>query len=1065
MKKNGTKVKKNKTKQKIRGKKRRKIKMDILMKSRGKFRKCIQDPMGNWFFQHMETMNTTKWQRENQMAEVLRQLKEVGDALLSTDTSELSDFLPDNNRRSETKDLPSEGQATCDMHLDNQLQPVEISQRVPTAMTETVQLIKEQLKEANLAREIEEEELRQSVKCIQETFKAELQVEREMKHLLQEQLREAKLIHQQDCIAHRSDLRNLQQQVEILQEKLEQEVKQHDLLQKKHEELRQSFKYSQESLTSMLQSERKTKQLLQEQLKDAKNSHQEDTIKYMMELKIAQEQTETFRSQLQREIDQRTILCKEHEELKQSIECIQETFIAELQVERDMKQLYDEQMKEAKLSHEQQCVSYRNELENTQKQAETMKHELEEERKQHQAFRREQEELNVSFQSNQDTLTLLLHTEEEAKQVLEEQLTEAKQECTKYRTELDDVHRQANDLRVQLQDEVARWLLYKEQEEQNQCSSGLQEAFMAELQVERDMKQHLQEQLRETKNSHLQECAAYRAEVEKHQKQAESLKLELGREIEQKELVQTENRELQRSLQYTLEDKRSYQQDCNNCRAELRSVQKQAEHLRCQFQREIQQRTIFQELHEDMKQSLKCTQRSYTFLLQAEREMSQLLQKELNVVRRSNLQDCLNYKTQISDAIEQLTDSPRHEDEKEDVDEEKGELEKLWDLVPHNLQSDYGLKNGVQTSESAIQQEVQVTNPSQTVEETFCTGVANLQWSDEASKPEPDEDLQQIHICHDEESFTQEEHKATCEQETLAVENKEENMQHDHLEEEIHEGTWKQQALAELEVNTVEKILHPRNLQCALAPCNDENLNGEGKESQVDAVEKNIYAGSLMPALTSCNKDNISVEENETILLDTTTEEFQVLSVHNHLLEEILSDYHSCYGNNDPEEPEGTSIHKTSTEEFHVLTVANGFPEEDGLWGCNLYREDSSMELQMDVAPHKTSDDSSPYQDVLPPVEHEEGNGHERIAEMADLPSHDGWLDKGVLSEEDNREMLAQLSSEQTGAQDNRQMEVLSCSSDEEGFGFFKTPPGNTNPNLSAAGKEAKQQWCGLSVQ
>lgn len=1034
---NGRKVKKKKIDL---GREKKHLKMDILMKSRGKFRKCIQDPMGNWFFQHMEAMNTTTPQQwENQMAEVLRRLKEVGDALMSTDTSELSDFLPDNNRLSGTEVLPSEGEAPSDMHLgsNDELEPVELSKAGSTPMTETVQLIKEQLKEANLAREMEEEQLRQSVKCIQETFKAELQVEREMKCVLQEQLREAKLTHQQDCLAYSCELRNLQQQVENVQEKLEQEVKQHELLQKRHEELRQSLKYSQESLTSMLQSERKTKQLLQEQLKEAKHSHQEDTIKYMTELKIVQQQTDTLRSQLQRETDQRTLLCKEHEELKQSIECIQETFIAELQAERDMKQLHDEQLKETKFSHEQQCIAYRNELENTQKQTETVKHELEQELKQHQVFKREREELKWSLQSSQDSLTSLLHSEKEAKQLLEEQLKEAKLECTEYRTELEDVTRQANDLRVQLQDEAARWTLHKEQEEQNLSSSGIQEALSAELQVERDMKQLLQEQLKEAKSYHLQECTALRAEVEKHQKQAESMKLELGREAEQRELVQTENRELQRSLQYTLEAKRSYQQDCNKYRAEMRSIQKQAEHLRCQFQREMQQRTIFQELHEEMKQSLKCTQRSYTFLLQAEREMSQLLQKELNVVRRSNLQDCLNYKMQISDYNEQLVDGLRHEAEKENEDEEKKEHKEFWDLTPQKLQSDHGLENPLQTSESQIQQEVHVANLPQTVEEIFWTGLANHQWSDEASQPGPDKDLQQINILHDKESLTQEEHQDTCELETLAAENKQDNMQNDHLEEEIHEGTWKQEALVEL---------------------------------QVDTVEKDLHAGGLLPALTSCNEKNLPVEENEeTTLHDTTTEEFQVL--HNHLLEEILSDYHSCYGDTVPEEHQDTSNQETLADEFHVLTVGNSFPEEDGLWGYNLYHEDSNMELQVDVAQDKIMkedgllDDSSPRQDVLSPVEREEGYSHESLAEMADTPSQDGWRDEEASSEEENGEMLARLSSKEPGAQGNRHMEVLSCSSDEDSFGFLKTPSGNTHNNLSAAEKEAKKQGCGLSVQ
>lgn len=1059
-----------KEKESILGQKKPKhLKMDILMKSRGKFRKCIQDPTGNWFFQHMEAMNTTTPQQwENQMAEVLRRLREVGDTLMSTDTSGLSDFLPDNNRLSRTEVLPSEGEAPSDMHLgsSDELQTVELSKAGSTPMTETVQLIKEQLKEANLAREMEEEELRQSVKCIQETFKAELQVEREMKCVLQEQLREAKLTHQQDCLAYSSELRNLQQQVENVQEKLEQEVKQHELLQKRHEELRQSLKYSQESLTSMLQSERKTKQLLREQLKEAEQSHQEDTIKYMTELEVLQQKTDTLRSQLQRETDQRTLLCKEHEELKQSIECIQETFIAELQAERDMKQLHDEQLKEAKFSHEQQCIAYRNKLENAQKQTETVKHELEQELKQHQVFKREWEEIKWSLQSSQDSLTSLLHSEKEATQLLEGQLKEAKLECTKYRTELEDVTRQANDLRVQLQDEAARWTLHKEQEEQNLSSSGIQEALSAELQMERDTKQLLQEELKEEKSSHLQECAALRAEVEKHQKQAESMKLDLGREAEQRELVQAENRELQHSLQYTLEAKRSYQQDCNKYRAELRSVQKQAEHLRCQFQREIQQRTIFQELHEEMKQSLKCTQRSYTFLLQAEREMSQLLQKELNVVRRSNLQDCLNYKMQISDSNEQLADGLEAEKEKEE--EEKKEHKEFWDLIPQKLQSEHGLENPVQTSKSQIQQEVQVANPPQPEEEIFWTGLANLQLSDEASQPGGDKDLQQINILNDKEPRTQEEHQDTCELETLAAKNKEDNTQNDCLEE---EGTWKQEGLMELQVDAEEKNLHARRVLCKLTSSVEENLSRKENELQVNAVEKNLHAGGLLPALTSCNEENLSVEEDEeTTLNDTTAEEFQVLSVHNHLLEEILSDYHSCYGDTVPEEHRDTSNQETLADEFHVLSVGNSLPEEDGLWGYNLYHEDSNMELQVDVVQDKIKedgllDDSSPRQDVTSPAEREEAYSHESLAEMADMTSQDSWRDEGASSEEENEEMLARLSSKELGTQENRQMEVLSCSSDEDSFGFLKTPSGNTHQNLSTAEKEAKKQGCGLSVQ
>lgn len=984
--------------------------------------------MENWFFQHMETINTTKWQWENHIEEVLWHSKEGCEALLFTNP-ELSDFIQDSSRLSETKILPSDSKATCDMNSGNSngLQAVEISLGVSKPMKETVQLIKEQLKETNLAREMEEEELRQSVKCIQETFKAELQVEREMKHLLQEQLKEAKLNNQQESMTYKSELRNVQQLIENLQQKLEQEVKQHNLLKKKHEERRQSFQYSQESLTSILQSERKSKQNLQEQLKAAKNSHQEDTMKYMMELKNVQQQAETLRTQLQREVDVRTILYKEHEELKQSIECIQETFIAELQVGRDMKQLHDEQMKELKLTNEQQCIAHQIELENAQRQGEAIKEELEQERKQHLVFKREQEELQLSLQSNQDSLTLLLHTQEASNQLLEEQLTKAKLESTKLQTKLQEVQQQADELKVQLQDEDARWMLYKEEEQQNHSSGGLKEALQVELQLERDINQHLQEQLREATTSHLQEFAAYRAEVEKHQKQTESLKLELGRETKQKELVQAENRELQRSLQYTLEEKRSYQQDCNNYRAELRSVQNLAGNLRCQFQREIQQRTIFQELHEEMKQSLKCTQRSYTFLLQAEREMSQLLQKELNVVRRSNLQDCLKYKMQISDAKEEVTEDPRQEEKKKEVDKEKEMLEKLRDIEPQKFQSEPGFENCLQSSNSEIQWEVQGTNPTEKVEDIFTTWLENQPWSDEASQSEPDRDSEQINILHDKDLPIEEEPQNTCEQKTLTAENKQENMPYDLTEKEIHEVTWTQQVLMGLQTHTVEDDLHPR-LPCTLTSSDGETLTRKEKP-QVDDGEKNLQAGSSVSALTS----------EESTFHDNTTEEFQVLSMHNHLLEEILWDYQFCNGDNGPEELEETSTQKTLAEEFHVLTEVTSF-SEDVLSGCHSNQEEDRL-----------LDDSSPCQYGLPP-------------EIADEPQHDGWLHEGVASEEDEGERLVQLSSDEAGPQGTRDLESLSYSSDEEGFDFLKTPPENPH-HKSALAEKTRRQWCGLSVQ
>lgn len=197
----------------------------------------------------------------------------------------------------------------------------------------------------------EQEEPRHSATWSQETLRAELQTEREMKQLLQEQLSETRLHHQQERTAYASELERLQKQSVAAQQDLQQQLRQKEALQREREELKQSFRRSRESLTSMVQLESKMKQLLKEQLREAKCSHQRESVKYKTELLNVQQHANNLRGQLQKEVQQRTLLDKELGELKQSLKCIQETLKAELKVEKEMNQLLQKELRDARRSN------------------------------------------------------------------------------------------------------------------------------------------------------------------------------------------------------------------------------------------------------------------------------------------------------------------------------------------------------------------------------------------------------------------------------------------------------------------------------------------------------------------------------------------------------------------------------------------------------------------------------------------------------------------------------------------------------------------------------------------
>lgn len=794
--------------------------MEVLSKSRGNVMTCIPNPRGHGPFQHIQTVRPVNRQSEHRLTrEQQRLLGEDADAISEMSCEEL---LENGKSLSEEKEelqppdcnvikvlhLPSQEKVNKDpwdglLNQDDELQP---SFQISPPLRETIKLLKEQLSEANLVREREEEELRQLVRRIQETFNAELQVEREIKHLLQEQLKEAKVSHQQECSVYNRKSKNLQQQVKNLQEKLKQEVKQKEDFQREVEELKQSLKYRQESLTAVLQVETKMKQLLQEQMQEARLSYQQDCTRYKTELINIQQQAENFTNRLQRELGLKTFY-EGHEKLMEPSRSMQENLEAELQAERKTTELLREQLLEAKQLHQQNCAKFKAELEKFHRLAV-------------QSSIQQDIQPEVPQKEQAETLHLPLHSKElkKLKKFYEEQLEEAKhshqKECLQYQKERENIQQLADKLKSRLEEEVQqRTLLQEEHQKFKQNVGIMRETSKSELQAETLKMHHLQEQLEETelsgqqerleheaklrkvqqqvehlkgelqrddrkqrqpqefgdcvqeaikaekqlllqqleeaRLSHQQQCTRYETEINEVKQQVEAVKSEcdqqlwqielhhkqqleelqeelrqsqehlksmqqeeslmrqvlekqlkdaetsshrnyvsrnrngleevlqqlqgeLQQEIEQKELLQQERDHLQRSLESSqealasmLDSERNvkqlhleqlkearllHEEHCAKCRTEIKNLMQQAESLKLQLHREVQQKAVFQEVQEDMKQSLKYSQESLLFLLNTERERNQLLQDELNGVRRSFQQRCFKHKIDHADA-------------------------------------------------------------------------------------------------------------------------------------------------------------------------------------------------------------------------------------------------------------------------------------------------------------------------------------------------------------------------------------------------------------------------------
>lgn len=765
--------------------------MEVLSRSTDNLKTCPLNSKGP--FNHIKSTR----QSEQRLTEQQRLVGEDGDAS-SEKLLEKSKFLTFEKKEGESTDCcairvlqtASQDKVSEDLWdgLLTQADELQFNFQAAPPLRETIKLLKEQLSEANLVREREEEELRQLVRRIQENLNTELQMEREMKHLLQDQLKKAKVCHQQECRVHRRKVKNFQQQVESLQEKLKQEVKQKEDCQREVEELKHSLKYRQESLTAVLQVETKVKHLLQEQMQEARLSYQQDCTRYKTELINIQQQAEEFTNWLQKELGLKTI-CEGHERLMEPSRNIQENLEAELQAEKKIsedlreqlqeakqlheknsamfkaelekfhqlavqdlrveiqqefqpeilqteqveklhpqrnsteikkiKKFYEEQLEEAEHFHQKQCLQYHAEIESVQKVADKLKSQLQEEFQKRTLLQEERQMLKENLMSLGEASKAELQAETLKVHLLQEQLEEARlsgqQERSEHEAKLSIVQQQVEELTDELQRADRERQPYEEfiKAEKQLLLQQLEEARLSHHQQVQEAKLELDQQLRQTEIHYKQQLEELQETLRQHEEHLRSMQQEkiemrqmleeqvmdaetschwdsgsqntngldevlhklqgeLQQETKQKELLQQERDHLQRSLESSqgaltsmLDSERnlkqlhleqlkearlSHEEHCAKCRTEIKNLLQQTESLKLQLHREVQQRAVFQEVQEDMKESLKYSQESLLFLLNTERERNQLLQDELNGVRRSFQQRCFKHRFDQEDA-------------------------------------------------------------------------------------------------------------------------------------------------------------------------------------------------------------------------------------------------------------------------------------------------------------------------------------------------------------------------------------------------------------------------------
>ncbi|XP_036960491.1 paramyosin-like isoform X1 [Acanthopagrus latus] len=226
-------------------------------------------------------------------------------------------------------------------------------------------------------------------------------------------------------------------------------------------------------------------------------------------------------------------LHKDYEELKVAHLINEEKYQADLQAEKDKNSLLQKELDQISISYNELKVRYETDVIEVRQQVETLKHKLQGEAQQRKLLQ-QHNELEIAQASSQDKYTAELQVEQQKNNILKDKLDKISQ---RYETDVTEVRHQVETLRHELQGEAQqRKLLQQQHNELEIAQASSQDKYTAELQVEQQKNNPLQDKIEKISQG-------YESEVITVRQQAESLQRELEKEV--KAHVDTMLRDLQ----------------------------------------------------------------------------------------------------------------------------------------------------------------------------------------------------------------------------------------------------------------------------------------------------------------------------------------------------------------------------------------------------------------------------------------------------------------------------------------------------------------------------------------
>ncbi|KAM8740951.1 uncharacterized protein AB9X84_018462 [Acanthopagrus schlegelii] len=236
-------------------------------------------------------------------------------------------------------------------------------------------------------------------------------------------------------------------------------------------------------------------------------------------------------------------------------------------------------MDQISISYNQLKVRYETDVIEVREQVETLKQELQGEAQQGKLLQQQYNKLEIAQASSQDKYAAELQVEQQKNKLLQDKLNKISQ---RYETDVIEVRQQVETLKHELQGEAQqRKLLQQQHNELEIAQASSQDKYTAELQVEQQKNNLLQDKLNKISQG-------YESEVLTVRQQAESLQRELEKEVkahadtvlrdlqvitnlkaEQKDLRHRMTEEINNLKQKTLEKEEYYERQMEELKSQL----------------------------------------------------------------------------------------------------------------------------------------------------------------------------------------------------------------------------------------------------------------------------------------------------------------------------------------------------------------------------------------------------------------------------------------------------------------------------------------------------------------